>query len=79
MRLDDLVKGQKIRVIKSFQDFDGTKIEEGSEWTFDSYTYFAYDGGYTFTFNEGDMRMAEISPDDYYVFEHMEEFFEMIE
>ncbi len=78
MRLDELIRGQKVRVIKSFQDFDGEKIGEGSEWTFDNYTYFPYDGGYTFYFNEGVMRMAEISPEDYYVFEHTSEFFELI-
>jgi hypothetical protein len=78
MRLDELIRGQKVRVIKPFQDFDGEKIEQGSEWTFDKYTYFPYDGGYTFYFNEGVMRMAEISPEDYYVFEHASEFFELI-
>ena len=78
MSLDELSKGQKVKVIKSFVDFDGTKINEGSEWTFDKYSYFPYDGGYTFYFNEGVMHMAEISPDDYYVFEHASEFFEPI-
>jgi Domain of unknown function (DUF3601) len=78
MSLDELIKGQKIKVIKPFVDFDGQKIELGSEWTYDRYSYFPYDGGYTFYFNEGVMRMAEISPEDYYVFEHTSEFFEQI-
>lgn len=78
MSLEELSKGQKIKVIKSFVDFDGQKMEEGSEWTFDRFSYFPYDGGYTFYFDEGVMRMAEISPEDYYVFEHVSEFFVLI-
>lgn len=53
MQLDELHAGQKLRVIKSFLDFDSQKIKEGSEWTFENYTYFVYDGGYTFNFKEG--------------------------
>jgi Domain of unknown function (DUF3601) len=79
MRLDELTQGSKIKVIKSFEDFDGQKIEIGSEWTFKKYTYFPYDGGYTFYFIEGVMRMAEISSgEDFYVFEHTNEYFELI-
>ena len=79
MRLDELIRGSKVRVIKSFEDFDGQKIEVGSEWQFNEYTYFPYDGGYTFYFEEGVMRMAEISAgEDYYVFEHTSEYFEVI-
>ena len=62
--LSDLVQGDKIRVIKDFNDFDNQAIPIGSEWTFKKYTYFPYDGGYTFYFEEGAIRMAEISSDD---------------
>jgi hypothetical protein len=79
MRLDELTQRSKVRIIKSFEDFDGQKIDVGSEWTFKEYTYFPYDGGYTIYFEEGVMRMAEISAgEDYYVFEHASEYFELI-
>lgn len=79
MQLDEFLRpGQRVRVIQSFRDFDGDEIQEGSEWTFESYSYFAYDGGYTFTFKEGGMRMAEISPEDYQVFLNAERYFALI-
>ncbi len=79
MQLDELIKGQRIKVIKSFLDFDGQKIEVNSVWTYSEYSYFPYDGGYTFYFEEGVMRMAEISVgEDFYVFEHTSEYFELI-
>ena len=77
-QLDDLEVGCKIRVIKEFSDFDHQVIPVGSEWTFKEYTYFPYDGGYTFYFDEGTMRMAEISEADYYVFSHAAEYFILI-
>jgi hypothetical protein len=78
-RLDDLTKGQMIRVIKSFNDFDGNKIEVNSVWTFREYSYFPYDGGYTYHFEEGIIRMAEISNgEDYYVMTHANEFFDLL-
>jgi Domain of unknown function (DUF3601) len=76
--LDALNEGQRIRVIKTFKDFDGTEIKEGSEWTFQRSSYFPYDGGHTFYFKEGEMRMAEISPEDYYVYKHFHEFFALM-
>lgn len=51
--LDDLVAGDRIKVIKEFSDFDNQLIPLESEWTFKNYTYFPYDGGYTFYFEEG--------------------------
>ena len=79
MQLDEfLKKGQRVRVTESFRDFDGDLVKAGSEWTFESYSYFVYDGGYTFTFKEGVMRMAEISPNDYQVFLNAERYFELI-
>ncbi|MBK7650033.1 MAG: DUF3601 domain-containing protein [Flammeovirgaceae bacterium] len=47
--LDGLSKGQKIKVIKGFIDFDHDKIEAGRILTFNEYSYFPYDGGYTFS------------------------------
>ncbi len=79
MQLDELKKGQRLRVIQSFRDFDGDLVSEGSEWTFESCKYFPYDGGYTITFKEGVMRMAEISPEDYQVFLNAERYFALID
>ncbi|NJN43131.1 MAG: DUF3601 domain-containing protein [Flammeovirgaceae bacterium] len=58
--ISNLTEGQKIKVIKGFKDFDRKEIKAGSIWTFRSYSYFIYDGGYTVSFNEGVMRLAEI-------------------
>ena len=77
--LSDLVRGDKIKVIKEFKDFDGQIVAKGSEWTFIEYSYFHYDGGYTFVFKEGEMRMAEVSPEDYYVVRHASEYFVLVE
>lgn len=76
--LADLVAGDRIKVIKEFSDFDSRKIPLGSVWTFTRYTYFPYDGGYTFYFEEGVMRVAEISEKDYYVFSHAGEYFVLL-
>jgi hypothetical protein len=76
--LSDLVQGDRIKVIKNFKDFDNEEISIDSEWTFKEYTYFPYDGGYTFYFEEGVIRMAEISPEDYYVFSHANEYFTLM-
>lgn len=76
--LNDLVENNKIKVIKEFKDFDNQIIPVGSEWTFEKYDYFPYDGGYTFYFKEGTMRMAEISDADYYVFTHASEYFVLL-
>lgn len=76
--LNDLSAGEKIKVVKEFKDFDNQVISVGSEWTFEKYTYFPYDGGYTLYFKEGVMRMAEISDEDYYVFTHASEYFVLI-
>ena len=76
--LNDLVLGDRIKVIKEFKDFDNQVLSVGTEWTFIDYRYFPYDGGYTFNFKEGEMRMAEISEADYYVFNHAAEYFMLI-
>ena len=61
MDLTELKEGQRIKVIQQFTDFDGDAIEVDSLWTFRSYSYFPYDGGYTFNFIEGTIRLAELS------------------
>jgi hypothetical protein len=77
--LSDLAPGNKIKTIKGFKDFDGQLIPLGSEWTFIAYDYFVYDGGYTFKFEEGVIRMAEISKEeDSYVIDHATEYFKLI-
>ncbi len=77
-RLDDLVQGDRIKIVKEFKDFDNQVVPVGTEWTFIDYSYFPYDGGYTFNFKEGEMRMAEISKADYYVLCNAAEFFMLI-
>lgn len=76
--LNDLTLGEKIKVLMEFKDFDNQLIPVGSEWTFEKYDYFPYDGGYTLYFEEGVMRMAEISETDYYVFTHANEYFMLL-
>jgi Domain of unknown function (DUF3601) len=78
MDLSDLKQGQRIKVIREFKDFDGDPIPLNSEWTFIKSTYFAYDGGYTFTFKEGGIRLAEIDPDNQNVLNSFSSFFEII-
>ena len=77
--LSDLIQGDKIKVLKEFKDFDNETISVGSERTFNEYTYFPYDGRYTFYFEEGTMRMVEISSgEDSYVLSHANEYFVLI-
>lgn len=77
--LSELIKGQKIRVIKEFLDFDKYKVEAGRILTFKEYNYFAYDGGYTFSFEEDGFRLAEIDEDNVQVLNRFSEYFEVIE
>ena len=78
MSLVDLKEGQRIKVIRTFKDFDGDTIPVDSQWTFIKSTYFAYDGGYTFTFKEGGIRLAEIDPDNQAVLNSFSSFFEVL-
>ena len=77
-QLSDLVKGEKIKVIKEFLDFDKYKVEAGRLLTFKEYSYFAYDGGYTFDFEEYGFRLAEIDEDNLQVLNRFSEYFEVI-
>lgn len=77
--LSELTKGQKVKVIKEFLDFDKYKIEAGRILTFKEYNYFAYDGGYIFSFEEDGFRLAEIDEDNAQVINRFSEYFEVIE
>jgi hypothetical protein len=79
MSLSDLKAGQRIKVTQEFLDFDGQKIAVDSQWTFKEYTYFPYDGGYTFYFNEGVMRLAEIDDANSMVLNSFSSFFTLLE
>ena len=74
----ELKPGQKIRIIKSFRDFDNTEITEGTILTFLAYDYFPYDGGYTLKFQESEIRLAEISKQDHYILEHPWEYIQLV-
>ncbi len=76
--LSELSKGQKIKVLKEFFDFDTDKIEAGRILTFRDYNYFPYDGGYTFNFEEGVIRLAEIDGDNERVLNNFSEYFELV-
>lgn len=52
--------GARYRVVQDFKDFDGTPFRAGTVLTFEGYSYFPYDGGYTISFREGGLRLAEI-------------------
>jgi hypothetical protein len=78
MELTDLIGGQRIRVTQEFLDFDGDKIEVGTSWTFKEFTYFPYDGGYTFYFEEGGIRLAEIEENNRAVLGSFSSFFELV-
>lgn len=75
--LTDLIKGQKVTVIKNFLDFDNQVVEKGTTLTFSNYSYFPYDGGYTFDFEEGGFRLAEIDGGNRTVLDNFNEFFEI--
>ncbi|MBL7876222.1 MAG: DUF3601 domain-containing protein [Cyclobacteriaceae bacterium] len=76
--INDLIAGQKIRVITEFLDFDNYKIEAGRILTFTSYTYFPYDGGYTFQFEEDTIRLAEIDAANDEVLTNFSKYFELM-
>lgn len=69
--LDGLSKGQKIKVIND-------KIEAGRILTFNEYSYFPYDGGYTFQFEDGTIRLAEIDAENERVLNNFSEYFELV-
>lgn len=79
MSLSDLKAGQRIKVTQEFLDFGGQKIAVDSQWTFKEYTYFPYDGGYTFYFDQGVIRLAEIDDMNSIVLNSFSSFFTLLE
>jgi hypothetical protein len=57
-RLTDLRPGDRLRVIRGFTDFDGVAWAEGQVLEYVHFGYFPYEGGYTFAFSEGTLRLA---------------------
>lgn len=73
-----LQAGQQIKIIQTFKDFDDDEVKEGSNWTFKSYNYFPYDGGYTFLFEEGTIRLAEIKDNNLDVIHNGKKYFTIL-
>lgn len=61
LRINTMVAGVRYRVVQAFQTFDGETIAEGTVLTFDSYTYFPFDGGYSIRFAERGFALAEVN------------------
>ncbi|NJM25508.1 MAG: DUF3601 domain-containing protein [Bacteroidia bacterium] len=76
--LSDLRQGDRIKVIRGFKDFDGDEIKPDTVWTFVSYNYFPYDDGYTFTFDEGVIRLAGIDERNVLVLENAPQYFDLL-
>lgn len=74
-KLTGLQPGDRLRVIRGFTDFDGVSWAEGQALEYVGYSYFPYDGGYTFTFSEGTLRLAHVDPANRRVLGRPEEFF----
>lgn len=79
MSLSDLKAGERIKVTQEFLDFDGQKIAIDSQWTFKEYTYFPYDGGYTFYFDQGVIHLAEVDDMNSIVLNSFSGFFTLLE
>jgi hypothetical protein len=56
--LSHLRPGERVLVRTAFRTFDGDEIESGRTLTFLGYTFFPYDDGYTFSFEEGGFRLS---------------------
>ena len=56
--LTDLQPGDRIEVIRTFADFDGASWAQGRVLEYEGYSYFPYDGGYTFRFADTVLRLA---------------------
>jgi hypothetical protein len=53
MRTQGLKAGDRIRILKTFQDFDGQEIVAGRELTLADYSVFFYYAGHTLRFTDG--------------------------
>jgi hypothetical protein len=74
-RLTDLRPGDRLRVIRGFTDFDGVAWAEGQALEYVDHGYFPYEGGYTFSFREGTLRLAPVDSRNRAVLRSPEEFF----
>jgi len=74
LHFHDMRPGERFRVIRRFTDFDGNVVEEGLVLTFLSYSFFHYDGGYTATFEERVIRLAEIHSENREILESLSSF-----
>jgi len=77
--LTDLATGDRVRVIRGFTDFDGVEWREGQELEYIQYSYFPYDGGYTFQFVEGTLRLAYLSDENDEVLRSQGEYFARVD
>ena len=77
-KLTGLQPGDRLRVIRGFTDFDGVAWAEGQALEYVGYSYFPYEGGYTFNFREGTLRLASGDSENRRVLRGPEEFFERI-
>lgn len=75
LSLTELQPGDRIRVIRGFTDFDGIAWPEGQVLEYVGYSYFPYDGGYTFRFVEGTLRLAHLDEANDHVIRRPEEYF----
>ena len=76
--LSDLKPGQKLRVIQDFYDFDKDLVDLNTVWTFKKSSYFPFDGGYIFEFEEGGIRLAEIDPENVQVLQNPGAYFVLV-
>jgi hypothetical protein len=73
--LTDLQRGDQIRVIRGFTDFDGVAWVEGQALEYIDYSYFPYDGGYTFRFAEATLRLAYLDDGNDHIIRNPDEYF----
>ena len=52
--------GLEVRVVQTFQDYDGQEVRAGEVLHFVEGSYFFYEGGYTLRFAEKTIRLADI-------------------
>jgi hypothetical protein len=64
LRLSELRPGDRVRVLRSFVDFDGASWEAGEVHELVDTSYFPYDGGYAFRFAARTLRLAHVHPEN---------------
>ena len=68
--------GDRIQVIRAFEDFDGEAWAPGEILEYRDYSYVPYDGGFTFRFAGRELRLAYGSNDP--VLKNPEEYFSRV-